>query len=113
MSYPPPPSDPSGYGYGGGYAQPVTNKKAIWSLVLGILSLVCCGFLAGVPAIILGSSAKREIESSGGMQAGGGMAQAGFILGIISVVLGLIYILLLLTGTIAFPTFNATTTTTP
>ena len=61
-------------------AVPGTNKKAIWSLVLGIVGLVCCGFLAGIPAIILGNMAKKEIATSG--EGGGGMATAGLVLGV-------------------------------
>jgi len=85
MSYPPPPPPPPGAG-GYGYVAPQTNKKAIWALVLGILSLVCCGLFAGIPAIILGNMGKNEIDASGGQQTGRGMAVAGFVLGIIGVV---------------------------
>jgi putative exporter of polyketide antibiotics len=77
-----------------------TNKKAIWSLVLGIVGLVCCGFIAGIPAIILGNMAKKEIATSG--QGGGGMATAGLVLGIIACVWGVIYLILAATGSINF-----------
>jgi len=93
MSYTPPPPPPPGQG---GYAVPQTNQKALWSMILGILSLVCCGLLAGIPALILGNSAQKEIAASGGMQTGEGMAKAGVILGWISValsVLGLIFVI--------------------
>lgn len=102
MSYagPPPPPDASG-GYG--YAQPKTNQKAIWSLVLGILGLVCCGFFAGIPALILGNMAKKEIAASGGAETGAGMAQAGFVLGIIAIVLGVLGLVLFLAGVISTP----------
>jgi hypothetical protein len=105
MSYdaPPPPPDGTAGQYGGGYAQPQTNKKATWALVLGILSLVCCGIFAGVPALILGNNAKKEIAASGGAQSGAGMAQAGVVLGIISIVLSVLYVILLLVGAVALP----------
>ena len=73
---------------------PQTNQKALWSMILGILSLVCCGLLAGIPALILGNSAQKEIAASGGAQSGEGMAKAGIILGWISIalsILGLIF----------------------
>jgi len=105
MSYPP--SAPGGYG--GGYAQPKTNSKAIWSLVLGILGLICCGFFTGIPALFLGQSAKKEIAASGGAQSGAGLAQAGFVLGIIAVVLGIIGLILVATGAIN-TNFSASTT---
>lgn len=89
MSYPPPPPPPPGQG-GYGYAAPRTNSKAIWALVLGILSFVCCGFVAGIPAIILGNMAKNEIDASGGVQSGRGMAVAGLVLGIVSIALSVI-----------------------
>ncbi len=104
MSYSaPPPPDPSA-GYGGGYAQPKTNQKAIWSLVLGILGLICCGLFAGIPALILGNMAKKEIAASGGAETGAGMAQAGFILGIIAIVLGILGIIAFATGLVSMPT---------
>jgi len=75
---------------------PAGNKKALWSMILGILSLFCCGVVTGVAAIVLSQQAKQEIAASGGMQSGAGQAQAGFILGIIGVVIsviGIIYVL--------------------
>ena len=99
-SYPPPPPGgaPAPGGYGG---MPQQNKKALWSMILGILGLLCCG-LAGIPALILGNQAKQEIASSGGTQTGDGMAKAGVILGIIALVLMVIgavgYGILIATG---------------
>jgi hypothetical protein len=74
-------------------AAPIQNQKALWALILGILGLVCCGIFTAVPAIILGNNAKKEIAASGGMQSGQGMAQAGFILGIVGVVLSILLVL--------------------
>lgn len=102
MSYPPPPP-PDPYGGYGGYAAPRTNQKAVWSLVLGILGLICCGIFTGIPAAILGSVAKKEINASGGAQTGAGMAQAGFVLGLIAIVFGLVAIVLVATGVVTMP----------
>ena len=106
MSYgtpPPPPPYGSAPGQPGQPGQPAgNNKKAIWALVLGILGCVCCGFFAGVPAIILGKMAQNEIDASGGAQTGRGMATAGFILGIVAVAFGIIGIILNLTGALSF-----------
>jgi hypothetical protein len=114
---PPPPPPPGGYGgtpppggYGappppGGYGVPAgTNSKAIWSLVLGILGLLCCGFFTGIPALILGKMAQNEIDASGRVQGGRGMATAGFVLGIIACVWGVISIILFATGSLHFNT---------
>ena len=113
MSYseppPPPPPPPGAGGYGYGYATPQTNQKAIWSLVLGILGLVCCGIFTGIPALFLGMSAKKEIEAAGGAQSGAGMAQAGFVLGIIATALALLGIVLVLTGVLSTASFDFNT----
>jgi Domain of unknown function (DUF4190) len=98
-----PPPPPPGYGPGGGYgAPPGNNKKALWALILGILGLLCCGFFTGIPAIILGKQGQNEIDASGGMQQGRGMATAGFVLGIIACVWGVISIILYATGALTF-----------
>lgn len=89
---------------------PQQNKKALWSMILGILGLVCCGLFAGIPALILGNTAKKEIAASGGSQTGGGMATAGVILGIIAIVLSVIQIILFATGALSFDDFGSTTT---
>lgn len=104
-SAPPPPygagpgygAPPPGYAYpaGGGYAVPGSNKKAQWALILGILSLFCCGAVTGTVAIVLSQQAKQEIRASGGAQTGEGQAQAGFVLGIIGIavtVLGIVLV---------------------
>lgn len=92
MSYnappPPPPPPDSPYGQMPGYgAVPASNQKALWSMILGIVGLVCCGVVFGIAAIVLSKQAQREIAGSGGSQGGGGQAQAGFILGVIDVAL--------------------------
>ncbi|HBB27840.1 MAG TPA: hypothetical protein DC000_01065 [Clostridiales bacterium] len=64
-----------------------SNGKAIASLVLGIVSLVCVffgygailGIILGIIGIVLGISSKKEQPS--------GMATAGLVLSIISVAL--------------------------
>ena len=95
--YPPPP------GYGGGYSAPQTNQKAVWALVTGVLGLLCCG-LVGIAGIVLGSAAKREIDASGGYQTGRGMAQAGFVLGILGLVWTVVALLLVSGGMLTLPT---------
>ena len=99
MSYnEPPPPPPPGYGapqppYG---AQPAgTSQKAVWSLVVGVLSLLCCSPL-GIVAILLGRSAKDDIARTG--QGGAGLAQAGFVIGIVALVFLVVQIILVSTG---------------
>lgn len=67
------------------------NKTlAIVSLVLGILSIPCCGFLSGIPAVIVGFMAKSRAESTPHEFGGRGLALAGIITGIIGTVLSII-----------------------
>jgi len=51
--------------------------------VLGILGLLCCGLL-GIPAIIVGKQEMNNIDQGLAPVEGRGLAQAGFILGIVS-----------------------------
>ncbi|HSI26906.1 MAG TPA: DUF4190 domain-containing protein [Aeromicrobium sp.] len=104
---PPPPPYPGAAVPGGIPGPPPQNKKAVWALILGILGFLCCGVFAAVPALILGSQAKREIAASAGRQTGAGMAQAGFVLGIIGTILGVLG-LILLVGLIATGNFSTT-----
>lgn len=103
MTYQAPPPPPEG----GGYGQPAygapgprgTNKKATWALVTGIVGLLCCAPL-GIVAIVLGRGAEQEIRVTG--EGGAGMAKAGFILGIVALVLFALQIILFATGAFTF-----------
>jgi hypothetical protein len=73
---------------GGGYAPamaPPNDSQATLALVLGILSILCCPVLGPV-AIFIGNAARGRIQASGGTVGGGGLATAGFIMGIIGTV---------------------------
>jgi hypothetical protein len=61
--------------------------------VLGILSLVCLGPLAGVPGIIVSVSARRSIRASGGALTGSGLATAGLVLSIVGTALAVLGII--------------------
>ena len=78
---------------------PQQNPLAVTALIFGIvadISLVlalCCGLipvLLGIPAIVLGLMARKQIEESSGTQTGEGMAKAGIICGIAAVALGVL-----------------------
>jgi hypothetical protein len=69
---------------------PRTNQMAVASLVCGLCQIFFW-FVAGVPAIIFGHVARRQIRQTG--EGGGGMATAGLIMGYIGVlgpIIGLI-----------------------
>ena len=61
-----------------------TEPLSIWSLVLGILSLVACGFFAGIPAVICGHVGMSRIKRDPSLD-GKEFAVAGLITGYISV----------------------------
>jgi hypothetical protein len=69
-----------------------TSGLAITSLVLGILSLLCCGagILAGIPAIITGHIANSRVKSNPETQSGAGLALAGLIMGYLSIVIAIV-----------------------
>ena len=85
MSQPlyPPPAPP---------ASPSASREAVTAMVLGILGIVCCGFVAPV-AWYLGQNELRAIREGRASAAGEGMAMAGRILGMIGtglLILGLV-----------------------
>jgi hypothetical protein len=55
------------------------------ALVLGIIGIVACQVVSPI-ALVIGRNAMKEIDASQGSLGGRGMAQAGFILGIIGTV---------------------------
>ena len=55
-------------------------KNAFW---LGFFSLLCFGFLTGIPAIFVGAQALSEIKASDGRLTGRGTAWLGVVLGAI------------------------------
>jgi hypothetical protein len=96
----PPPGYPPQYqgGYGAPYdpyapARPVgTNGKAIAALVTSLSGLFFCG-VPSIVGVILGIIAMRETKRTG--QEGHGMALAGVIVGALSVVGWLVYVVVI------------------
>lgn len=75
---------------GPGYQTTGTNGLAIASLACGV-GQVLFGILAGIPAIILGHMARRQIRQTG--EQGDGMALAGLILGYIGLVVTVLVVI--------------------
>ncbi len=67
------------------------------SLILGILSVVCCAILGPV-AFFIGNGSLGRIRASGGSLGGAGLAQAGRILGIIGTILLALGVLWVIVG---------------
>jgi len=84
---------------------PLPKRKtpgiAIASLVCGILSWVCAGPLAAIPAVITGHMALGRIKRSAVALGGRGLAIAGLILGYTSIVV--MTVLLILFFTLVMP----------
>jgi Domain of unknown function (DUF4190) len=97
------------YGYvGQGFPD---NKLGVWALVLGILSVACCGLLSGIPAIIIGVQARQR--TAAGTANNGGMGTAGIVLGAIGTalsVIGLIVYAFVFAAAVRSGSFSTTTT---
>ncbi|PFG38182.1 hypothetical protein ATJ97_0654 [Georgenia soli] len=84
------------YGYGQNpFASPTTEKNSLGTtaLVLGIVGVV--GFLVpilsiglGIAAAVVGTKAKNAVQQ--GLATNGGAARAGFVLGIVAIVIGVV-----------------------
>lgn len=68
--------------------KPPLSTKAVLSAVFGIVSF-CGGFITGVPAVVLGFSAKRDIALSGGAERGRGLAWTGIATGTVGIIVSI------------------------
>ena len=85
------------------YSQTPTpnSNMALISLIAGILGLTFIPTIGSIVALITGYMARKEINESGGMLGGSGMATGGIILGFIGLALtccGIIFVLLVIFG---------------
>lgn len=71
------------------YQEPADNSKgfAITSLVLGIVSFFCCGTVCSIVGLIFGILSRKKNPVNNGM------ATAGIVLSIVSLVLGVIILI--------------------
>ncbi|MFK0114920.1 DUF1707 and DUF4190 domain-containing protein [Streptomyces sp. NPDC090994] len=79
-------------------APPVTNGKAVGALVCGVLTFATGG-LTGIPAVILGHTARGEMRRSG--ERGDGLAMTGLVLGWLSVAGWAFFVVLLVAAGLA------------
>jgi hypothetical protein len=84
-------------------APPKTSALAIWSLVLGILSLICFTIFAAIPSVICGHKALSKIKRSNGTLTGQGLAIAGLVTGYIGIAWAILFIPMMMA--IAIPNF--------
>ena len=78
------PAQPGGYVPGMSPYSTEKNNLGGWALGLGIAGLVCCGVFTGIPAIILGYNGMQAADQ--GRATNKGVATAGLVLGVISIV---------------------------
>src|SRR5271163_3470571 len=86
-----------------GMSPPKTSALAIWSLVLGILSLACFTIFAAIPGVICGHKALSKIKRSNGTLTGQGLAIAGLVTGYLGIASAILFIPLMMA--IAIPNF--------
>jgi hypothetical protein len=67
-----------------------SEPLATWSLVLGLLGLLCLGMIAGIPAIVCGHLALSNMNRNPVLQ-GRGSATAGLILGYLGTVIWMLF----------------------
>ena len=94
MSYSEPPPPPPPYGGGPSYGGTREHPRGTTILVLGILSIVCCGLFTGIPAIVMGRSASKEIDARPHEYSNAGTVKAGLICGIVGTALSVLGLLL-------------------
>jgi hypothetical protein len=67
---------------------PKTSALSVWSLVLGILSIVgCFSIILAIPGVICGHLALSRIKRSAGALGGQGLATAGLITGYVGILM--------------------------
>lgn len=100
-----PASIPMGQAVSGAPVSQGNSTRSIIALVLGILSLTCCGFFTGIPAIFLGRSELRLIDEQKIAESNRMIAKIGMILGIVGTVLSVLgtlaYIVMIVLGLLA------------
>lgn len=83
--------------------QPRTPPLAIWSLVLGILSLTCLSIFSAIPGVICGHKALSKIKNSADASTGKGLAIAGLVTGYLGIAWSVVIIPMMFA--IAIPNF--------
>lgn len=81
------PFEPPVEGAGAGQSKTL----AIVSLIMGVFSILCCGFLSGIPAVIVGMMARGRIKRDPNAYAGGGFALVGILTGIFGTIFWLAF----------------------
>ncbi len=89
--YAPSPFAPSAYGLGSPYGVAPQHPQAVTALVLGIVGLVVCPPV-GIAGIVTGLRVRRDCDAQPGQFTGRGLGTAGLVLGIVSIVVMIFWI---------------------
>jgi hypothetical protein len=71
-----------------------THRRAVPALLCGVLSVLLLGLVTGIPAILMGRKAMRDIDASDGQIQGRGTALVGLVLGIIGTALSVLLLVI-------------------
>lgn len=82
-----------------GYVLP-NHPQAATALILGIVGLAVCPFV-GIAGFVMGGRIRREIDAAPSQWGGRGLATAGWVLGIISIVYAVLLMIYLVVAVIA------------
>lgn len=90
--YVPPGYPPPGYYPPAGYPPPYAmgpQRTSGLAIAGFVVSLVACGIVG----LILSLQGKKEVDNSGGLVGGGGLAMAGIVIGVIRIIVEVIYLI--------------------
>lgn len=91
--------------FASGFVQSRDQTMPMISLILGVLSifLICCygGIWLGLPAAVLGFLGMRNADRDPTKYTGRGMAIGGMVLGVVSLLASLVFVLIAIIGNIA------------
>ena len=79
------------------YGPPPNHPQAVTAFVLGLVGMVVCTPV-GIGGLVLGGRVRKEIDAAPGQYSGRGLATAGWVLGIISVVLLVLAVVFVIIG---------------
>ena len=82
------------------YGPPPNHPQAVTAFVLGLVGLVVCTPV-GIGGLVIGGRVRKEIDAAPGQYSGRGLATAGWVLGIISVVLLVLAVVFVIIGVAA------------
>jgi hypothetical protein len=81
------------------------SAMAVWAMVIGIISLLCCQWYLGIVSIILGAVALSQLKNNP-RQTGSGFAIAGIVLGALALLLAVIVIVAFISSPQLFQNFQ-------